>query len=95
MKRFPLVILLATGTACGPALSGGAGGGDALTVLAKNTSNDGSAWGPWRRTAEHERGPVYILIAHDNRACLVDHRTFIEIAIGSPHICRWRFPRPQ
>lgn len=90
--KLVLLFLLAI-VACGPAIQTRAAGDAAYTVLAKGISNDGSAWEPWRRTAEQAPRPAYILLTDARRACLVDPSTFDRVLVGDAVPCQWRYPR--
>ncbi len=51
---------------------------------------------PWYRTSDlYLSGPVYVLFADGDRACIVNAHTWTRIVTGAWHSCEtgWRSPR--
>ena len=53
---------------------------------------------PWYRVKDSfSNGPVYVVVTHDDRACVVPAAVWVRVARGGLHSCDtgWRAPRPR
>lgn len=53
---------------------------------------------PWYRVSDaFSNGPVYAVITHGDRACVVPPEVWASVLVGELHECRtgWRLPRPR